>query len=80
VLYPQLLLLLTSYIRRELVRLERVSDTTILGGTGQGMRESVFGPEPGTDLVAATADLREAFKFGNVKDVAQKIGAKLGSF
>ena len=80
VLYPQLLLVLTSYIRRELVRLERVSDTTILGGTGQGMRESVFGPEPGSDLAVATANLKEAFKFGNVKDAARKIGAELRGF
>ena len=76
-MYPQLLLVLTSYVRRELVRLERVSDATILGGKGQGMRESVFGPDPGTDLAAATADLRQAFKFGNVKDAARRVGAEI---
>lgn len=44
------------------------------------MRESVFGPEPGSDLAAATANLKEAFEFGNVKDAARKIGAELGGF
>ncbi|KAF8579279.1 hypothetical protein K439DRAFT_1394760 [Ramaria rubella] len=77
VMYPQLMLILTSYIRRELVRIERVSDITILGGVGKGMRESVFGPEPGTDFKAAMSDLKEAFKFGNVKDAARKIGAEI---
>ncbi|KAF8516228.1 ubiquinol-cytochrome C chaperone-domain-containing protein [Gautieria morchelliformis] len=77
VMYPELLLVLTSYLRRELVRLEQVSDTTILGGKGRGMRESVFGPDPGTDLAAATIDLREAFKFGSVKDAARKVGVEL---
>ena len=62
------------------MRLEHVNDTTILGGKGQGMHESVFGPEPGTDLAAATADLKEAFKFGSVKDAARKIGAGLEGF
>jgi cytochrome b pre-mRNA-processing protein 3 len=77
VMYPELLLVLTSYLRRELVRLEQVSDTTILGGKGRGMRESVFGPDPGTDLAAATIDLREAFRFGSVKDAARKVGVEL---
>ena len=77
VMYPQLLLVLTSYLRRELVRLEHITDTTILGGKGVGMRESVFGPEPGTDMAAVPVGLKDSFKFGSVKDAARKISAEL---
>lgn len=70
------MLVLTAYLRRELVRLEQMSDAVILGGEGRGMRESVFGrgDGPGAD------DLTEVLRFGRVKDVAKKIGVEVGGF
>jgi len=64
VLYPQLMLALAAYLRRELVRLERVSDAAILGA-GEG---------------ACAGDGRAVLGFGRVRDVARKVGAELGGF
>jgi len=76
VLYPELMLIMTAYIRRQLVRLSFISDTTILGGLGRGTRESVLGPEPGTgiDVTEAQMNLAETFKFGSVRETAKKLG------
>ena len=83
------MLLLTAYLRRELVRLEQMSDTVILGGEGRGMRErrntQLLGKCPlrllresifGRGDGPRAEDLQEALRFGRVKDVAKKIGAE----
>lgn len=73
-LYPQLVLLLTSYVRRELARLETVSDRVISGGEGRGLRETV---EEAEKLSPGGVRLEEAFGFGGVKAAGEEIGVKL---
>ncbi|KAF8506191.1 ubiquinol-cytochrome C chaperone-domain-containing protein [Hysterangium stoloniferum] len=79
IVYPQLMLSLTSYVRRELVRLEGISDITILGGRGQGMRDVMYGPSEDIEG-EANLNLKEVWKFGSVKVAAKKVGLEwLGS-
>lgn len=77
ILYPQLMLLLTSYIRKEITRLEAINDKTILGGSGRGLRETIdefaeLDSEEGTRI-----KLHEAFKFGSVGSAGKEVGITL---
>lgn len=79
--YPELMLLLTSYIRRELTRLGNISDTAILGGEGRGMLEVVLGPQSDhIDRDEAAKPLQDAMAFGSVKEAGKRLGIDLKSF
>jgi cytochrome b pre-mRNA-processing protein 3 len=79
--YPELMLLLTCYIRRELTRLGNITDTAILGGEGSGMVELVMGPQNDeVDKNDALKPLEESMAFGTVREAGRKMGIDIKSF
>ncbi|KIJ49923.1 hypothetical protein M422DRAFT_44671 [Sphaerobolus stellatus SS14] len=69
-LYPPLMLLLSTYIRREVSRLSTISDTTLLGGEGRGFRQMLAQSDP--------RELKQAFAFGSVTSAIKQAGLKEG--